>query len=105
MDGLNPYAHEKTAYSTCLIILNLPHHLRSLSGSMSLIGLIPGPKEPKNTDPYVDVLVDDVMSHNNLQVYDAHKEELFQLKANILFHIFDYPGQNKVFHRQGMRKN
>ena len=97
MDGLNPYAHEKTTYSTCpmsLVVMNLPHHLRIMAGSMLLTRLIPGPKEPKNTDPYVDVLVDDVMSLNKLKIYDAYKGETFQLKANILLHIFDYPGQN-----------
>lgn len=77
MDGLNPYAHEKTTYSTCpmsLVVLNLPHHIRIKAGSMLLTGLIPGPKEPKETDPYVDVLVDDVMSLNKLTVYDGYRK-------------------------------
>ena len=104
MDGLNPYAQEKTVYSTCpmsLVILNFPHHLRIKSGSLLLTGLIPGPKEPKETDPYVNVLVDDIMTLNKLTVYDGYKKENFHLKANILLHIFDYPGQNKVLHCQG----
>lgn len=59
MDGLNPLAIEKNAYSMwpmILIPLNLPHHIRMTSTSMTLMRLIPGPTEPKNTDPYVDVL-------------------------------------------------
>ena len=59
MDGLNPLAIEKNAYSMwpmILIPLNLPHHIQMISTSMTLMGLIPGPTEPKNTDPYVDVL-------------------------------------------------
>ena len=105
MDGLNPFAQEKTSYSTCpmtLVLLNFPHHIRMLAGSMILTGLIPGPKEPKKTDAYVEVLVDDVLSLNKLKLYDAYKNENFQLKANVLLHIFDYPGQNKVLHCQGI---
>ena len=73
-----------------------------LAGSMILTGLIPGPKEPKKTDAYVEILVDDVLSLNKLKLYDAYKKENFQLKANVLLHIFEYPGQNKVLHCPGI---
>ena len=69
MDGLNPFSNEKTSYSTCpifLTILNLPHEIRMLSASAMLTGLIPGPSEPKNTNAYVDVLIDDIMTLDNL---------------------------------------
>lgn len=72
-----------------------------LSGSILLTGLIPGPREPKNTNPYVDVLVDDVLMLNTLTLWDGYKNEDFQLKANIVLNIFDYPGQNKFLHCQG----
>jgi len=87
-----------------LIPLNLPHHMRTTSGSMMLMGLIPGPQELKSTDPYLDILVDDMLDMNELMVYDAYKDEKFQLRANIVLHIFDYPGQNKVLHCQGMHQ-
>jgi len=64
MDGLNPFAHKKNVYSMWpifLIPLNLPHHMRTTSGSMMFMGLIPGPQEPKSTDPYLDILVDDML--------------------------------------------
>ena len=105
MDGLNPFAQEKCVYSMWpifLVPLNLPHHLRMKSSSMMLMGLIPGPQEPKNTDPYIDILVDDILHLNQLTMHDAYKDEKFQLKANILLHIFDYPGQNKILHCQGI---
>lgn len=68
---------------------------------MILTGLIPGPKEPKNTDAYVDVLVNDIVALNKLTVYDGYADEMFDLKANIVLNIFDYPGQNKVLHCLG----
>ena len=104
MDGLNPFSREKNAYSTCpivLMILNLPHHIRVLPGSIMLTALIAGPKEPKNCNPYVDVLVDDIMHLNTLTVYDGYNDETFPLKANIVLNVFDYPGQNIVLHCQG----
>lgn len=105
LDGLNPFSREKASYSTCpifLSILNLPHHVRMLSGSAMLTGLIAGPNEPKSTNPYVDVLVDDILHLNTLKVYDGYKDEMFPLKANIILNIFDYPGQNKVLQCQGV---
>lgn len=99
-DGLNPFSHDKTTYSMCplfLIPLNLPESIRKKSGPMFLTGIIPGRKEPKNMDPYVDLIVDDILSLNSTRAYDAHSDEYFQLKGNILLHVFDYPGQNKVF--------
>ena len=105
MDGLNPFSREKNVYSTCpmfLMILNLPHHIRTLPGSIMLTGLIAGPKEPKNCNPYVDVLVDDIIHLNTLTLYDGHSDETFALKANIVLNVFDYPGQNKVLRCQGL---
>ena len=70
-DGLNPYAHEKTSYSMWpifLIPLNLPHHMRMKVGSMLLMGIIPGPKEPNDLDPYIDIVVDDIMDLSKITV-------------------------------------
>ena len=52
---------------------NLPHRIRMLSASAMLTGLIAGPNEPKDTNPYVDVLIDDHL--NSLKIYDGYKEE------------------------------
>ena len=100
MDGLNPFSHERSAYSTCpifLVILNLPHHIRMLSASAMLTGLIAGPNEPKNTNAYVDVLIDDILHLNTLKIYDGYKDEMFSLKANIVVNIFDYPSFFKYY--------
>ena len=108
LDGTNPFAHEKTTYSMCpitLVLLNYPENIRKRSASTLLVGIIPGPKEPQNTNAYLDVLVDEVIHLNKLIVYDAFKKENFQLKVNINLHIFDYPGQNKVLKCQGNFRN
>ena len=70
-DGTNPYSKEKNAYSMWPIMvsfLNLPSNLRRIAGFLQLVGIIPGRSEPKNTDPYMQVLVDD------LKEYEWHKD-------------------------------
>ena len=102
LDGVNPFAKEKVSYSMCpilLVPLNLP---KVSSQTILLTGIIPGPSEVKNTDPYIDVLVDEIMELNNTEVYDAYQDENFKLEVTILFNILDYPGHNKVFHCQGI---
>lgn len=71
---------------------HLPHQIRKSSGSMMLVGIVLGPNEPRDFDPYLDVIVDDILALNKLEMYDAHHDTMF--------HVFDYPG-HKVFHRQG----
>ena len=103
-DGVNPFAKEKVNYSMWPIVLfplNLPAHVRKLSSSMMLVGIIPGPKEMNCIDPYLDVVADDIKSLNGVEVYDAYNDCVFKLKASVLLHVLDYPGQNKVFHCQG----
>ena len=105
LDGVNPFSKENVSYSMWPILLfplNLPDQIRKSSGSMMLAGIIPGPNEPREFDPYLDIIVDDILSLNNVEMYDAHNKSAFKLKTNILLHIFDYQGHNKVFHCQGI---
>lgn len=103
-DGTNPFSKEKISYSMwpiTLTILNLPFHIRNLPRSIVLAGIIPGKSEPQNIDPYIEILVDEIVSLNSLQCYDGYQEEYFDIKIDILFHILDYPGHNKLFHCVG----
>ena len=50
-DGVNPFSTEKVNYSMWPNVLfppNFPAHVRKLSSSMMLVGIIPGPKEMLN---------------------------------------------------------
>ena len=79
-----------------LFVLNLPSQMWKKPNSMLLTGIIPGPGEPKDFDPYIDVVVKAILSLNGVRVYDGYHNEHFQLKANVILQVFDYPGQNKV---------
>ena len=65
------------------------------------MGIIPGPKEARDTNAYTDVLVDEVLYLNGLPVYDALKKESFDPKVDILLNISTILGQNKVLKGQG----
>lgn len=65
-DGVNPFAHNRVTYSmwpVMLTLLNLPRNLRNRFASILLVGIIPanGTKEPQNLNPYLDVLVDELL--------------------------------------------
>ena len=81
-----------------LSLLNLPPHLRNIRGSILLTGIIPGKDEPQNLDPYMDIIVKEIKNLNGLRCFDAFQNEEFDLQVNIVMHILDYPGQNKLFH-------
>ena len=103
-DGTNPFAKEKNSYSMWPIMitfLNLPSSLRRSAGFLQLVGIIPGKHEPKNTDTYLQVLVDELRDMNGTRMYDAYRQCWFELRVELLLHILDYPGQNKVLHCNG----
>jgi hypothetical protein len=60
-DGFQPFdgiQHSMTPF--VLMILNLPENLRHKSEYLLLAGLVPGPKEPKDWNTYLKMLVDEL---------------------------------------------
>ena len=60
IDWFNPY--QDTQYSVgaiYLVVQNLPHSERFKVDNIILVGLIPGPREPKSVSTYLDLLVED----------------------------------------------
>jgi len=101
-DGVNPFNHNKVSYSMwpiMLSLLNLPRRLRNRFGSIMLAGIVPanGSKEPQNLNPYLGILVDELLELSNTKMYDAYQEAPFTCKVAVLLHVLDYPGIGKVF--------
>ena len=99
LDGMNPFSKYKVQYSMTpitLSLIKLPRHIRNQAESMFLVGIIPGRSEPCDTDPYVNILVDEIIEMNGMNMYDAYREEFFRLKVAIVLHVVDYAGQNKL---------
>lgn len=100
-DGVNPFAHNRVSYSMwpiMLTLLNLPRRLRNLFTNIMLVGIVPGNKgkEAKTLDPFLEVLVDELLEISSSTLYDAYAHAPFKAKVAILLHVLDYPGIGKV---------
>ena len=105
-DGVNPFSHNKVAYSMwpiVMAILNLPRNIRLAFGNLLLVGIVPGngTKEANSLDPYLNILVDELLELANRQVYDSYQQAPFRLKVELLLYILDYPAIGKVFNVMG----
>lgn len=100
-DGVNPFSHSKVQYSMwplMFTLLNLPRKMRNNFASILLVGIVPanGTKEPMDLNPYLDIVVDELLEISNSTLYDAYKKAPFQCKAEVLLYVLDYPGISKV---------
>lgn len=107
LDGLNPWSKNKATYSMWPIVLaqlNLPRRIRYQFANLLLVGIIPSQKEgsePKDLDPYLEVLVDELISLCGCKIYDDYKKAPFNMKVEILIYVLDYQGLGKVFSLTG----
>jgi len=103
LDGLNPWSKNKCNYSMWPIVLgqlNLPRNIRYHFANLLLVGIIPSQaqgKEPKHLDPFLEVLVDEIISLSSCTIYDAYRKAPFQVKVDIMVYILDYQGLEKLF--------
>ena len=86
-----------------LTLLNFPRSIRHVFSNMFFMGIIPGngKKEANSIHPYLEILVDELISLTNAEMYDAYKQANFNLKVEILLYVLDYPGLGKVFNIHG----
>ena len=101
-DGLNPWRAIGSNYSMWPLVLqplNFPPVIRKSVSSLFLLGIVPGngSKEPKDLDPYIGLMVDELLSLDGCTIFDTYKNAPFKVKAKIILHVFDYPGICKVF--------
>ena len=82
-----------------LTVLNLLKRIRNLFSNMMLVGIIPGNgnQEPKHLDPYLEVVVDELLSLSGSTFYDRYRKAPFEFKVQLLSYVLDYPGLNEVF--------
>ena len=84
--------------------LNLPRRIRYHFANLILVGIIPSQvqgAEPKHLDPYLEVLVDELIHLTGCKLYDAYQRAPFTLKVEVLIYILDYQGLGKVFSLTG----
>lgn len=68
-----------------------------------LVGVIPanGKEEPRSVDPYLEIVVDELMALSGTSFYDGYKEDYFTFQVHLHNYVLDYPGLNKVFRCTG----
>lgn len=107
LDGLNPWSKNKANHSMWPIVLgqlNLPRRIRYNFANIILVGIIPSQvkgKEPKHLDPFLEVLLDEIVYLSGCKIYDAYRDAPFHLKVEIMIYILDYQGFGKVFSLTG----
>ncbi|XP_054820649.1 uncharacterized protein LOC129319574 [Prosopis cineraria] len=96
-DGMNPYGMQSNTHSTwpvMMVIYNLPPWLCMKRKYIMLSLLISGSKQPDNDiDVYLEPLIEDLklLWEIGIEVYDAYKEEIFNLRAMLFSTINDFP--------------
>ena len=93
-DGVNPWAHNKVTYSMwpiMLTLLNLPRHLQNRFSSILLIGIVPGngTQEAHDLNPYIDIMVDEMLEMSSSKMFDAYQNAPFECKVSILLYILE----------------
>ena len=108
-DGVNPFSANKITYSMwpiMLSVLNWPKTHRNRFENIMLVGIIPanGKEEPKSVDPYIEVLVDEVMElcGTTFYFFIFFQRESFTFRVPFHNYVLDYPGLNKVFCSTGV---
>ncbi|XP_056687930.1 uncharacterized protein [Spinacia oleracea] len=101
-DGMNPFGSLSSMHSTWPVILvtyNLPPSLCMKRKYMMLTLLISGPKQPGNDiDVYLAPLIDDlkILWEKGVNVFDAHQNETFNLRAMLFCTIQDFPAYGNL---------
>lgn len=93
LDGFNPWRRlQHTMTPMSCMILNLPDNLRHLDGFMILAGLMPGPRAPTDQDPYLNVLVDELLELWN---HGIDLDDGTHIRVKLLCSCADYPAHEK----------
>lgn len=74
-----------------LTILNSPRSKRHLFGNVWLVATIPenGNKKPNSLDPYLNVMVDELLEISDQKLFDSYKNAPFNLKVDILLYVLE----------------
>ncbi|XP_062595076.1 uncharacterized protein LOC134256449 [Saccostrea cucullata] len=106
-DGVNPNrnsACQKSMWPIILTWITLPTSIRQLLGPMMLMGIIPSGKngaEPKSLEPYLSVVVDELLSLTEFTVHNSYTSAPVSIKVALLQYLCDIPGYSKLLHLSG----
>jgi hypothetical protein len=102
-DGFGPFKRRKhTCWPIILFLYNFPPEIRTLLGQIFSLGLIPGPKAPKDYDSYLLPLVEELLKlARGVPAFDAHSKRMFMLFAYLIYCFGDMPALAKLLRLKG----
>lgn len=102
-DGFGPFKRRKhTCWPIILFNYNLPPEVRFKLSNLICVGVIPGPKQAKDTDSFLAPLVDELLAAaEGVRTYDAVKEEFFPLHVYLIVVFGDMPAVAKLMRMKG----
>lgn len=103
VDGVNPNKNmivQKSIWPLIITWITLPQELRYILGPMMIAGIVPGygRKEPKSLDPYVNILVDELLTNLECNMYNAYTDAPVNVKVALLQYLCDIPAFSKLLH-------
>lgn len=102
-DGFGPF---KSCKQMCWPLIafnyNLPPEIRFHLVNIICIGIIPGPKQPKDLDLFLVPLVDELLKLlQGISAYDAYHQCVFALCAYLVLLFGDMPAVAKLMQMKG----
>ena len=102
-DGFAPFKKRKhTCWPLILFNYNLPPEIRFLIQHLICIGVIPGPKKPKDFDSFLWPLIEELLElSSGVRAFDVTTETLFTLRAFLILVFGDMPAISMVMRMKG----
>ena len=108
MDGVNPYSIQNTNYYVCLVVViseNTPPWLSVKNEHLMLSIIIPGRRQVKNMDVYLQTLVDELNElWEGIHVYDISRpipmERYFTFYGMFVYTTHNYLGLEVSYGKQ-----
>lgn len=98
----------KSVWPVILTCLNLPPEVRFLKRNVLVVGIIPGPKNPKNPLTFMRPMIDEfkLLSKTGIAgAWDAASKSEFTMKAHLLIVSTDMPARMKALKTLGFHSN
>ncbi|QRW17362.1 Transposase family tnp2 [Rhizoctonia solani] len=97
-DGMCPFKRRKNScWPLILINLNLPPNQRTHLENLVCVGVIPGPKSPKNLGSFLWPLIDELLQlASGVSAVDVSTKQLFSLRAHLLAVFGNIPAITKL---------
>lgn len=83
--------------------ITLPQEIRYFLGPLMLFEIVPGHrrKKSKSLDPYISILVDELLVYMEIKLHYSNKEAPITVKIILPQYLCDFPAFSKFLHLSG----